>query len=102
MDRVLRYCPSRPRDISPSASESILAPDGKTRKKIPRSALGNLSSLDHASALIEVKAQDRWRVMIAPEGRLDRRLELAVMELLHVLSAGANEGGVLRRLREGA
>jgi hypothetical protein len=52
--------------------------------------------------LIEVKAQDRWRVMIAPEGRLDRRLELAVMELLHVLSAGANEGGVQRRLREGA
>jgi hypothetical protein len=70
--------------------------------RIPRSAFGSLSSLEHASALIEVNARDRRWVMIAPEGRMDRRLELIVEVLLHELPIDANEDGVLRRRREGA
>lgn len=40
--------------------------------------------------------------MIAPEGRMDRRLKLIVEELLHELPIEANEDGVLWREREGA
>jgi citrate lyase gamma subunit len=70
--------------------------------KIPRSALGILSSLEHASALIKVNAQDCRRVTIKFQGRVDRRLGLVVEELLHDIPVGANKDGVLRRELEGA
>jgi hypothetical protein len=70
--------------------------------KIPRSALGNLSSLEHASALIEVNAQEgRWAIIESRE-RIDRSLGLVVEELLHDLPVCANKDSVLRHEREGA
>ena len=96
MDGVLRYRASRPRDFSRAATESIVARDTKTRKKIPGSALANLSSLEQAAAMTRANAHDRRRIMFAREERLDRRRELIVKELLHELATlpGAHEEAI--------